>query len=341
MRTHRLAITVLVDAAEIFADDPQYEGVPVKPTTEYHVVQGLRQLGHTVDVMGVDVNVTQIVSVLAEDPPDLVFNLTEQYAGHRSFDKHIAACMEMLEVPFTGAGAMGLLLCRDKRLCKQLLGVHKIRVPTFLSFPAGRRVRVSGKLDFPMVVKPALEDGSEGIANASIVSTPEALRERVAFVHARWNQAAIAEQYIPGRELYVSVLGNARLKVLPVRECTFGHASADGEGPTMLTYRAKWNDCYREKWKIDFVFADLEADLRRKIESICKRVFRILHLQDYARIDLRLRPDGRIVVLEANPNPDIAYGEEVAEAAEKDGMDYEALLQHIVRMALGRFYKTH
>ena len=105
----------------------------------------------------------------------------------------------------------------------------------------------------------------------------------------------------------------------------------------MLTYRAKWNDDYREKWKINFGFAELEPAIQSKIEKICKKVYRILHLQDYGRIDLRLRPDGRVVVLEANPNPDIAYGEEVAEAADKAGMDYETLMQQIVRLALRRF----
>jgi D-alanine-D-alanine ligase len=338
MKTHRLDITVLVDGAEIFPEDPQYEGEPIVTTTEYHVVQSLRQIGHRVTVLGVDMNLPDIVKTLSEAPPDLVFNLTEQYGGDRAFDKNIAACLELLEIPFTGTGAMGLMLCRDKRLCKQLLGLHKVHVPAFLSFPTRRRVQVSGKLHFPMVVKPALEDGSEGIANASVVSTAEALRERVEFVHARWNQPAIAEEYIPGRELYVSLLGNRRLRVLPVRECVFG-ATAE-EGPTMLTYRAKWSDEYREKWKIDFEFAELAPAMEAKIQKIGKKVYRILHLQDYGRIDLRLRPDGRVVVLEANPNPDIAYGEEVAEAAEKAGIDYESLLQHIVRLALRRFYKN-
>ena len=340
MKLHNLKITVLVDGAEVFADDPQFEGEPPKPITEFHVIQSLRVIGHTVTALAVDVNMPDIVRTLADNPPDLIFNLTEQYNGDRMFDKNIAACLELLDIPFTGAGAMGLMLCRDKRLCKQLLGLHKIRVPAFLSFVPGQRYQCSGKLHFPMVVKPALEDGSEGIANASIVHTSDALRERVEFVHSRWNQPAIAEEYIPGRELYVSVLGNARLTVLPVRECRFEGTGDDPDGPTMLTYRAKWNDDYREKWKINFGFADLEPTQLKKIEKICKKVYRVLHLQDYGRIDLRLRPDGSVVVLEANPNPDIAYGEEVAEAAEKTGMDYEALMQQIVQMARRRFYKS-
>lgn len=340
MKMHNLNITVLVDGAEVFPDDPQYEGVPEKPTTEYHVIDSLRHIGHNVTVLAVDVNMPQIIQTLADSPPDLVFNLTEQYGGDRAYDKNIAACLEMLDIPFTGAGAMGLMLCRDKRLCKQLLGLHKIRVPAFLSFPAGRPVKCPGKLHFPMVVKPALEDGSEGIANASIVTTADALRERVLFVQSRWNQPVIAEEYIPGRELYVGVLGNTRLNVLPVRECRFEGTGEDSDGPTMLTYRAKWNDEYREKWKINFGFAELEPALQAKIEKICKKVYRILHLQDYGRIDLRLRPDGGVVVLEANPNPDIAYGEEVAEAADRAGIDFEALMQTIVQMARRRFYKA-
>lgn len=340
MKLHKLNITVLVDGAEVFPEDPQFEGEPPKPITEYHVIQSLRQIGHRVTALAVDANMPRIVQTLADTPPDLVFNLTEQYNGDRTYDKNIAACLELLGIPFTGSGAMGLMICRDKRLCKQLLGLHKVRVPSFLSFPAGRRIYVSGKLNYPMVVKPALEDGSEGIANASIVNTPNALRERVEFVHTRWNQPAIAEEYIPGRELYVSVLGNTRLSVLPIRECRFEGTGDDPDGPTMLTYRAKWNDDYREKWKIDFGFAELEPTLFKKIEKTCKRVYRVLHLQDYGRIDLRLRPDGGFVVLEANPNPDIAYGEEVAESAERAGMDYEALMQHIVQLALRRFYKN-
>lgn len=340
MKMHNLKITVLVDGAEVFPEDPQFEGEPQKPTTEYHVIQSLRHIGHKVSALAVDMNIPQIVQTLADNPPHLVFNLTEQYGGDRTYDKNIAACLELLDIPFTGAGAMGLMLCRDKRLCKQLLGLHKIRVPAFLSFPPGRRFQCSGRLNFPMVVKPALEDGSEGIANASIVSTPDALRERVAFVHARWNQPAIAEEYIPGRELYVGILGNTRLTVLPVRECCFEGTGDDPDGPTMLTYRAKWNDEYREKWKINFGFAELESGLLKKIEKTCKKVYRVLHLQDYGRIDLRLRSDGSVVVLEANPNPDIAYGEEVAEAAEKAGMDFEALMQHIVQLARRRYAKS-
>jgi D-alanine-D-alanine ligase len=330
-----LNITVLVDIAEIPPEDPDFLAVNGKQSTEYHIIGTLRGLGHNVSVLGLMGNIEETMIQLREHEPDLVFNLTEHLGGDRKFDKNIAALLEMLEMPFTGAGATGLLLSRDKRLCKQLLSLHKIRVPRFASLPLGRPTRLPKTLDFPLVVKPALEDSSEGISNASIVYSEDALRERVQFVHERWRQPAIAEEYIEGRELYVGILGNKRLRVLPIRECFFNHEN--DKGPCLATYRVKWNAEYREKWAIKFGFADLEAPLTKKIERICKKVYKVLQLRDYGRIDIRLRTDRKIFVLEANSNPDLAYGEEVAEAAYKCGISYDDLIQQVVNTALRRY----
>ena len=333
--SQRLHVTVLVDPATIPPEDPQFRDPPDTPITEYHVCEALRVLGHRVSVVGAEYEIAQVVKTLTDQNPDLVFNLTEQFCGDRRLDKNVAALLELLDIPFTGAGTMGLLLCRDKRLCKQLLTLHKIRVPSFLSLSHNQAIRIPKHLPFPLIVKPAFEDSSEGISNSSIVYDDDALRQRAEFIHQRWNQAAIAEEYIDGRELYVSVIGNKRLTVLPPRECFF---NADGdEGPVILTYRCKWDDAYRDKWNIEFGFAELEPGVLKNIERICKRAFRVLQLQDYGRIDLRLTPDNKLVILEANPNPDIAYGEEVAEAAHKAGMDYESLVDKIIRLALKRY----
>ncbi|MBN2133399.1 MAG: hypothetical protein JW741_28125 [Sedimentisphaerales bacterium] len=333
--SRRLTIVVLVDPATVPPDDPQFWNPPETPITEYHVCEALRALGHRVLALAADYDVASVITRLTEEDPDLVFNLTEQFCGDRRLDKNIAALLEMLDIPFTGAGAMGLLLCRDKRLCKQLLTLHKIRVPNFLSLPYNRAIRIPKKLPFPLIVKPAFEDSSEGISNASVVYDADALRQRVEFIHERWKQAAIAEEYIEGRELYVAVIGNNRLTVLPPRECFF---NADGdEGPMILTYRCKWDDAYREKWQITFGFAEFDPVVFKNVERICKRAYRILQLQDYGRIDLRLTPDNKLVILEANPNPDIAYGEEVAEAAHKAGIEYETLIDKIIRLALRRY----
>jgi len=328
--SRRLTIVVLVDPATVPPDDPQFRNPPSTPITEYHVCEALRALGHRVSVLAADYDVASVITRLTEEDPDLAFNLTEQFCGDRRLDKNIAALLEMLDIPFTGAGAMGLLLCRDKRLCKQLLTLHKIRVPNFLSLPYNRAIRIPKKLPFPLIVKPAFED-----SNASIVSDADALRQRVEFIHERWKQAAIAEEYIEGRELYVTVIGNKRLTVLPPRECFF---NADGnEGPMILTYKCKWDDAYREKWQITFGFAEIDPAVFKNIERVCKRAYRILQLQDYGRIDLRLTPDDKLVILEANPNPDIAYGEEVAEAAHRAGIEYEALIDKIIHLALRRY----
>jgi D-alanine-D-alanine ligase len=329
-----LKITVLVDAATVTTEDPEFNNPTGKKITEYHVIEALRLLGHTVSVIGVFDNLESMIHDLKAIKPDLVFNLTEQYFGERRWDKHLAGVLELLQLPYTGCGAEGLMLCRDKRLCKHLLGLHKIRVPDFLSLPWNHTIRIPKKIHYPLVVKPALADGSEGISNASLVSTPEALKERTEFIHDRWQQDVIAEEYIEGRELYVSVIGNKRLKVYPARECLFNF---DGvRGPNLATYRVKWNDDYREKWGIEFGFAELDDDTQKRIAKVCKKVFRVLHLQGYGRIDLRLRPDGKIYILEVNPNPDLAYGEEVAEAADKAGISYEQLIAKIIRLSLER-----
>lgn len=330
-----LNITVLVDPWTIPHDDPQFKHLPAEPSTEYHVIQTLRELCHHVSVLGAVDDIVTIVKTLHDHKPDLVFNLTEQLGGDRQMDKNIAAVLEMTHLPFTGSGPTALLLCRDKRLCKQLLSLHKIRVPNFLYIPRNHKLRVPKNLPYPLVVKPAFEDSSEGISNASLVTNEAALRQRISFIHKGWDQPAIAEEYIQGRELYVSILGNNKLTVLPIWECLFSFNGS--EGPHLATYRVKWNAEYRRKWNIEFGFAELEPPTVKKIERICKKVYRVLQIRDYGRIDLRLTPNNRLVILEANPNPDIAYGEEVAEAAEKAGITYKKLIDRIIRLALRRY----
>ncbi|MEN8127090.1 MAG: ATP-grasp domain-containing protein [Planctomycetota bacterium] len=329
-----LKVTVLVDASTVPAEDPEFRSPEGKTTTEYHVVEALRALKHQVSVIGVFDNLEAIIRDLKEIQPDVVFNLTEQYYGERLWDKNIAGVLELLQIPYTGTGTIGLMLCRDKRLGKQLLGLHRIRVPDFISLPWNHKIRIPKKIHYPLVVKPALADGSEGISNASLVSTADALKERADFIHERWQQDVIAEEYIEGRELYVTVLGNKRLTVFPARECLYDFDSE--EGPSLATYRVKWNDKYRQRWGIHFGFAELDDETEKRIARICKRVFRILHLRDYARVDLRLHPNGKIYILEANPNPDLAYGEEVAESAEKGGCSYEKLIAQIIKQTLKR-----
>jgi D-alanine-D-alanine ligase len=331
----RLKITVLVDYSTIPEDDPQFKTIPEESDTEYHVIEALRDIGYKVRVVGAINDVATLVEKLTEQKTDLVFNLTEEFNGDRRLDKCIVGLLELLGLPYTGSGSDALMICRDKRLCKELLNLHKIKVPGFISMPVGKKVHVPKHINWPLVVKPAFEDSSEGISNASVVYDEEALMARARFVHERWNQAVIAEEYIEGREFYVAALGNKQLKVLPIRECSF--ESTEEGGPLMATYRVKWNNEFREKWKINFGFADLDDKTFKDITRVCKKVYRALHLRDYGRIDLRLTPENKIVVLEANPNPDLAYGEEVTESAEKAGIEYNDFIEKIVRNALRRY----
>ena len=327
-------IGVLVDASEVRDDDPNFESVPEIPITEYHVIRALRNLGHTVLAIGIS-DIETVIKTLTTQQFDVIFNLTESFNGDRAMDKNIVGLLEMLGLPFTGTGAMGLILSRDKGLCKQLLSLHKIRVPAFHSLPVGRKIRIPKSIHYPLVVKPALEDSSEGISNASLVGNDNELTERVRFIHERWNQPVIAEEYIEGREFYVGVMGNKKLTVLPIREFFFN--SDGGEGPQLATYRVKWDAEYREKWNIRFDFAELDGKIIENIGHVCKKVYRILNIRDYGRIDLRLTADNKIVILEANPNPDLAYGEEIAEAAEKAGMPYDKFIGRILYLAQRRY----
>lgn len=330
-----LNIVALIDPETFYPEDPQFELArkEVRTNLEFHVVEALRTLGHDVEVMPFSKDIQQNVRNLIEKAPDLVFNMTEHYGGDRQKDMHIASLLELIGIPFTGTGAEGLFLCRDKAVGKIILNRHQIAVPQFTALPVGR-TRLRRKLTFPLIVKPALMDGSDGISLASVVSNEEELQERVEHLHNRTRQKVICEEYVMGREIYVGVLGNARLTVLPARELQFN--SLEGNAPQIATARVKLDAEYRKKWKIEYSFAELSAEMEKKVSRISKRIYRLLHLQDYGRIDMRIRPDGTVVFLEANSNPDLTLGDELAEAASRSGLSYKDLIDLIVRLAVQR-----
>jgi D-alanine-D-alanine ligase len=330
----RLRVTVLIDAACSPEDDPTFLGPPTEPSTEYHVVTTLRELGHEVAILCVDQSVEEIIHGIHEQKPDVIFNLTEQFRNNRMLDKNVAGLLELMDIPFTGAGSTGLMLCRGKGLCKQLLRSRRIRVPEFVVVAPGKRIHVPAAMNFPVVVKPVYEDGSDGISNASLVKDLAELQDRVRHVHSNWQQPAIAEEYVDGRELYVSVIGNNKLLVLPPRELFFSKNGSNG--PVLATYRVKWDEEYQKKWDIKFGDAELDPRVFDSITRVCKKVFRLMRMRDYGRIDMRLTPDNRIVILEANPNPNVGYGDEVAEAAERAGISYENLINRILKSAVRR-----
>src|SRR5207244_5166494 len=234
--------------------------------------------------------------------PEVIFNLADQFKNNRGFDQNIVSFLEMQSVPFTGCSATGLVLCKHKGISKKILHYHRIHVPNFVVIPRGQRIARPKQLKFPILVKPVKEEASYGISQASLVGTDEQFRERVNFIHEKYNSEAIAEEYIDGRELYVSLIGNIRLTVLPIRELVFREVPPNE--PKIATFKAKWDDEYRKRWGLENQFAeDLDPQLVTDIEETCKRIYRLLTIDGYARIDLRLAPDNKVYFIEANPNP--------------------------------------
>jgi D-alanine-D-alanine ligase len=236
-------------------------------------------------------------------------------------------------VPYTGCNPRGLMLARDKALSKTLLSYHRLPVPEFTVFRVGRAVQRPKRLQFPVIVKSLTQESSIGISQASVVEDEARLLERVRFIHRKVGTDAIAERYVEGRELYVGVIGNLKLQVFPVWEMKF--EKMPEHSYRIATERVKWNDAYQKKHGITTVAAgDLPEELASRVGQICRRVYRTLDLSGYARIDLRLDDEGRVYVLEANPNPQLAYGEDFAESAHHAGVSYETLLQKILTTGL-------
>ncbi len=301
--------------------------------TEYDVISTLRAMGHEVQALGVHDDLGEIRRLATEWKPHIAFNLLEGFDDITIFDQNVVSHLELLKLSYTGCNPRGLLLARDKSLSKKLLSYHRIAVPEFEVFRIGRPIRRSKRLPFPLIVKSLTQEASIGISQASVVDTDEKLKERVTFIHESIGTAAIVEQYIEGRELYVGILGNQALQALPVWELFFTNMPADVK--RIATDRVKWSVKYQKKYGIDSGPAkDLPDVLSSRLQHICKRAFRALELSGFARIDLRLDEAGTVWVLEANPNPQIAKGEDFAASAEKVGLGYETVLQRIINLGL-------
>lgn len=300
--------------------------------TEYDVVSTLRRIGHEVVPLGVQYELFPIRDAVEALKPHIVFNLLEEFHGEVLFDQNVVSFLELLHMPYTGCNPRGMIISRGKALSKKLVAYHRIRVPDFAVFPIGHKVRRPPRLKFPLIVKSLIEHASVGIARASVVDSDEKLAERVAFIHERVGTDAIAEQFIEGRELYVSVLGNDRLVVYPTWELV-AKKRPEGE-PLIATARVKHDVEYQQRHGIDTGPAELPPEIATKLSHAARRIYKILELTGYARLDFRLDSEGRFFFLEANPNPEIANREEFASAAAAAGVTYEELLQRIVNLGL-------
>ena len=314
------------------ADTTGLDVVNAEWKMEHDVIVTLQERGHDVEVLGVHDDLSGIRPAIDRFQPQIVFNLMEAFAGVTTFDQNVVSYLELLRIPYTGCNPRGLMLARDKALSKKLMAWHRIPVPGFFVVRRGERARLPKRLRFPLIVKSLFYEASVGISQASVVETEEQLHRRVQFIHERVGTAAIVEQFIDGRELYVGVAGNERLRVFPVWEMSF--ARMPDNRWRIATERVKWSDQYQKRHGVTTDAATLSDADATRIAHIAKRAYRALDLSGYARIDLRMDESGGVYVLEANPNPNLAYGEDFAESGEASGVSYEELLERIVALGL-------
>ncbi len=335
MRRKPLRVLVLVHEELVPPKDVSgYDLAQVEWKMEFDVTETLSLMGHTVEVVGLRSDLTVLDRALKRFHPDVLFNLLEDFHDIAVNDQNWVSYLELLLIPYTGCNPRGLVLSRDKALSKKVLAYHGVPLPDFAVFRRGEPVEAPETLSFPWIVKSLILDGSVGISQASVVTTGARLEERVRFVHDSIGSDAICEQFIEGRELYVGVVGNERLTTFPVWELHFGKRPKTTR--LIATDKVKWSDRYQDQVGVRTEEASLGEAQAKKLRALARRVYRILGLSGYARIDFRLGADGKAYFLEANPNPQLAYGEDFAESADKAGIGYESLVQRILNLALAR-----
>jgi len=321
-------IALLVDREARVGGDPSLsskEALRHAPM-EHYIAKALRELGHDVVVIAC-LSGKQLVRDLAAAGPDIVFNATEHMFGRRTSDIHVPALLEMLRLSYTGATAAALLRTRDKAFSKSLAAMAGVRVPEFALVPIGEEPR--DVPPFPVVVKPAAHDASEGISARSFVRTRRALERQVAIVHRRFRDAAIVEQFIEGIDVYVTAIEGRTLRLRAPQQLRVNAGGAR----SMATYHVKHRIGYRTKWGVATGPAQLDAKSARELDRAARRLWSVLQLRDYARFDFRLTPEGVLYFIEANANPGFSP---VSRSDDWTWKDYLAAVKTVVTNARAR-----
>lgn len=317
---------------------------PVDPVIE-QLTSALETLEHDVTRVAADSDVLPVVTALKRLHPDLVFNLTESFAGRSALESNVAALLNLLDLRYTGSSPAGLLLAGDKTLAKKVLQFHGILTPQFATVYRGA-LDWADDIDFPVIVKPPQEDASIGITRKSIVTDLKELFGMIDSLQSEFGQPVLVEEFVDGREFYVGVLGNLDAVALPLVELDFSALPAGS--PRIASWEAKWGADgsgagagaakSAEFAGTKSVFpTDLDEDLVQRIQKTAVDAFEALRLRDYARIDLRVAPSGDIYVIEVNPNCYMERNAEFARAAQCAGMTYHALVARIVELATARY----
>jgi D-alanine-D-alanine ligase len=311
---------------------------PVDPLLD-QLDAALAGSGHTSRRLAVDDAVQPLIDELTKDPPDLVFNLAESFRGKSALESNVAALLNLLDLRYTGSSPAGLILAGDKTLTKKVLAFHGIQSAKFATMYRGQSDWV-GDINFPLLVKPPQEDASLGITQKSVVNDVKELLDVISSTQREYQSPVLVEEFIDGREFYVGVIGNSKVEALPIVELDFSKFPAGL--PKIASWEAKWGDDGDEKGAqfegTQSIFpTDLPEDLATKIQQVAIDSFQALRLRDYARIDIRVTPEGEVYVIEANPNCYLEQKSEFARAAQKSGLGYPALIARIVELASARY----
>ena len=300
--------------------------------TEFDVRDAIEALGHELISIGVSDDLSTIRGAIDAHKPDIAFNLVEEFDGIGHFDQYVVSYLELRKQPYTGCNPRGLTLARDKALTKKILAYHGLKVPEFAIFAKRRPTKRPENLAFPLFVKSLTEEGSVGISGASIVHDDDKLMERVKFIHRTTDSTALAEQFIEGREIYVGVMGNDRVTVLPPWEFTM--TKKEDGAPLIASDRAKWDPEYQRQVGLKTGPARLSKKMQAKLADLSKEIYRLLGMSGYARLDYRVAEDGDAYLLEANPNPQIAKDEDFALSVKHIGIEYPELVERLMRFGI-------
>jgi D-alanine-D-alanine ligase len=345
MAKENYKVVILYDAWE--EEEPEPEPEPEKPSARKRrrrkkkekpdreeIFQALTKLGYEPTYMVLDGRIQSLAAV-GRTNGDLIFNLTESYAGDDTKDMNIAAYLDLLGCEYTGAGPHALYLAQDKALAKKIFAFHGIRTPYFATSYRGK-LDHSHDISFPLIVKPTSEDGSIGIDASSVVGSVKELMEKIHYIHEEFDAPALIEEYIEGREIYAAILGNENPEALPMVELDLSKLP---EGtPRIAGKEVKW-ETETEAYKVtkSAPVEDLDEEMTKKLSDTAIAAYQALKLRDYGRIDMRLTEKGDVYVIEANPNPWLSTGAEFVMAARKAGKTYNQLVGEIVDLARARY----
>ncbi|HVJ86505.1 MAG TPA: ATP-grasp domain-containing protein [Caulifigura sp.] len=300
------------------------------------VAEALTAAGHSTSILTSRDDVAQLVQVVRDAKPDLVFNLLESFNNDMiGGSMGVAGVLDLLQVPYTGGGPGEIYLQEDKSLAKKLLDFEDVKYPDFASFTPNADFETGGNLRMPLFVKPQRMEASQGIDEKSLVHSTQELMERVLKIHKTIGDAALAEEYIEGRELYVGVLGNGQPVAFPPIELDF---SGLPEGaPKVADRAAKWDETSDRFKGTKSVVANLPSDLRARVQKVAIDAYRAVRVRDYGRVDIRVTEGGEIYVIEVNASCYLEKSSEFAMAAKEQGLEYNDLINRIADLALERF----